>query len=66
MIGLIKKIFGTKNEREVARIRKTLIPMVYAYEDQLSAMSDEELRAQTKAWQEELGVIEDDEQLARR
>lgn len=66
MIGLIKKIFGTKNEREVARIRKTLVPMVYAYEDQLRAMSDEELRAQTKAWQEELGVIEDDEQLAHR
>mgnify|MGYP001387426791 FL=1 len=54
MIGLIKKIFGTKNDREVTRIKKTLVPQVYAYENQLSAMSDEDLRVQTKEWQEEI------------
>ncbi len=66
MIGLIKKIFGTKNDREVTRIKKTLVPQVYAYENQLSAMSDEDLRVQTKEWQEELSSFEDDDELARR
>ena len=59
MLGFIKKIFGTKNDREIKRIEKSLIQQVYAYADQLEAMSDDELRGQTRAWQEELGAIED-------
>jgi len=66
MLGFIKKIFGTKNDREIKRIEKSLIQQVYAYADQLEAMSDDELRGQTRAWQEELGAIEDDDQLALR
>lgn len=66
MIGLIKKIFGTKNDREVARINKTLVPQVYAYENQLAAMSDGDLRVQTKEWQEEISSIEDNDALAHR
>ena len=66
MLGFIKKIFGTKNDREIKRIEKSLIQRVYAYADQLEAMSDDELRGQTRAWQEELGSIEDDDQLASR
>ena len=66
MLGFIKKIFGTKNDREIKRIEKSLIQQVYAYADQLDAMSDDELRGQTRAWQEELGVIEDNDQLALR
>ena len=63
---IIKKIFGTKNDREIKRIEKSLIQRVYAYADQLEGMSDDELRGQTRAWQEELGAIEDDDQLALR
>ena len=66
MLGFIKKIFGTKNDREIKRIEKSLIQRVYAYADQLEGMSDDELRGQTRAWQEELGAIEDDDQLALR
>ena len=66
MLGFIKKIFGTKNDREIKRIEKSLIQQVYAYADQLEAMSDDELRDQTRAWQEELSAIEDDDQLALR
>ena len=66
MIGLIKKIFGTKNDREVTRIKKTLVPQVYAYENQLAAMSDGDLRVQTKEWQEELSSFEDNDVLAHR
>ena len=49
MLGFIKKIFGTKNDREIKRIEKSLIQQVYAYADQLEAMSDDELRGQTRA-----------------
>ena len=66
MLGFIKKIFGTKNDRMIKRIEKSLIQRVYAYADQLEAMSDDELRGQTRAWQEELSAIDDEDQLALR
>ena len=66
MIGLIKKIFGTKNEREIERIRKALVPAVYVFEEELKGLSDEGLRAKTKAWREELGGIEDQQDLDAR
>ncbi|SVD09416.1 uncharacterized protein METZ01_LOCUS362270, partial [marine metagenome] len=66
MIGLIKRIFGTKNEREVGKIRSSLVPVVDAFSEKIKALSDDELCAKTKAWQEELKPIEDDEQLAYR
>ena len=55
MIGFIKKIFGSKNEREIKRISDALVPPVYVFEDELKGLSDDQLRAKTKAWQEELG-----------
>ena len=66
MIGLFKKIFGSKNEREIERIRKALVPAVYAFEDELKGLSDESLRDKTKAWQKELGGIEDQHELDAR
>ena len=66
MIGFIKKIFGTKNDREVAKIRNSLVPVVDAFSEQVKGLSDDELRAKTKAWQEELKLIKDDDQLAYR
>ena len=66
MIGLIKRIFGTKNEREVGKIRSSLVPAVDAFSEKIKALSDDELCAKTKAWQEELKPIEDDAQLAYR
>ncbi|MCS7337364.1 MAG: preprotein translocase subunit SecA [Verrucomicrobiae bacterium] len=48
MIGyLIKKIFGTKNEREVRRLRNTLVPKINELEQQYQALSDEQIRAKT-------------------
>ena len=66
MIGLIKKIFGTRNDREVAKIRNSLVPSVSAFSEEVKALSDDELRTKTKAWQEELKDIEEDDQLAYR
>lgn len=54
MVGwILKKILGSKNQREVKR----LMPMVRRINDldrQFSALSDDELRAKTAAWNEEL------------
>ncbi|MDP7009951.1 MAG: preprotein translocase subunit SecA [Verrucomicrobiota bacterium] len=66
MIGIIKKIFGSKNEREVGKIRKTLVPAVDAFSEKVKGLSDDALRAKTKAWQEELQQIEEDDRLAYR
>ena len=66
MLGIIKKIFGTKNEREIKRIENALIPQVNAYAEQLEGMSNDELRDQTREWQQELSKISDEEQLALR
>ena len=43
---LLKKIFGSKNEREVKRMLKT-VQVVNALEEQVVALSDEQLRAKT-------------------
>ena len=66
MIGFIKKLFGTKNEREVKRIETDLIPKVYAFEKPLQSLQDDELRAKTATWKEELAAIKDDNELAAR
>ncbi len=59
MIGnLIKKIVGTKNERELKRIGP-LVDSANGFEEKMKAMSDEELRAQTPRFKERLANGED-------
>ncbi|UZJ61416.1 preprotein translocase subunit SecA [Pseudomonas sp. KU26590] len=43
---LLKKLFGSKNEREVKRMLKT-VQVVNSFEEQMLALSDEQLRAKT-------------------
>ena len=65
MTGLIKMIFGSRNDREV----KKLWPLVKEINDAeagLQKLSDDELRAKTAAWKEELAKIEDKEELAQK
>jgi preprotein translocase subunit SecA len=45
---LLKKLFGSKNEREVKRMLKT-VQLVNAFEEQMVALSDDQLRAKTKS-----------------
>jgi preprotein translocase subunit SecA len=64
MIGLIKKFFD-RNEREV----KKLWPRVKEINDLeagLQTLSDDDLRAKTAAWKEELSKIEDKDELAQK
>ena len=66
MIGfIIKKIFGSKNDREVKRLRP-LVAKINALEQELQSGSEEVLRQKTAAWKAELSKIEDNEELARK
>src|SRR5208283_6145464 len=66
MIGFIfKKLFGSKNEREVRRLRP-LVAKVNAFETELQGQSEEVLRQKTAAWKQELSAITDQAALAAR
>ena len=66
MIGfIIKKVIGSKNEREVKRLRP-LVAKINEFEAELQKLPDEALREKTAAWKAELSKIEDNEELARR
>jgi len=66
MIGFIfRKFIGSKNEREVKRLRP-LVAKINALELELQKLPDDALRQKTQAWQEELAKIEDLELLKSR
>lgn len=46
MLGLVKKIFGDANEREIKRMMKN-VDIINSLESKYEALSDEELQAQT-------------------
>jgi preprotein translocase subunit SecA len=54
MIGnILKKLFGTKNDREVKRIRKQ-VEIINSFEVEIQKLSDEELKAKTVEFKEKL------------
>ena len=54
MIGsILKKIMGTKNERELKRLQ-VLVDAINAYEPAISALTDQELRAKTDEFKKRL------------
>ena len=59
---LLKKLFGSKNEREVKRMLKT-VQAVNALEEQMLALSDEQLRAKTDEFKARLAQGETLDQL---
>jgi preprotein translocase subunit SecA len=66
MIGfIVRKFIGSKNEREVKRLRP-LVTSINGFEEQLQKLPDDALPQKTAAWKEELSKIEDKEQLAAR
>src|SRR5438105_1302004 len=66
MIGfIVKKFIGSKNEREVKKLRP-MVAKINAFEAELQKVSDDALRQKTAAWKEELSRIEDKAELARR
>ena len=59
---LLKKIVGSKNQRELKQIYP-VVEKINALEKELESASDDDLRAKTKAWQERLHAIEDFDEL---
>jgi preprotein translocase subunit SecA len=55
MFSLLKKIFGTRNDRLLKQLRRQ-VQQINALEPQMQAMSDEALRAQTIAFRERLNA----------
>jgi preprotein translocase subunit SecA len=65
MTGLIKMIFGSRNDREVKRL-KPFVSQINEIENGLQKLSDDDLRAKTAEWKEELAAIEDKDELAQK
>ncbi len=51
---LLKKLFGSQNEREVKRMLKT-VQIVNGFEEQMLGLSDEQLRGKTQEFKARLG-----------
>ncbi|KAF0177492.1 MAG: preprotein translocase subunit SecA [Limisphaerales bacterium] len=65
MLGTIfKKIFGSKNERELKRLWP-LVKQINEFEAALQSQPEQVLRDKTAAWKTKLSTIKDDAELAR-
>jgi len=65
MIGLIfRKIFGSRNDREVRRLRP-LVARINQIELELQSQPESVLREKTAAWKAKLSAITDNEELRR-
>jgi len=54
MIGsVLKKVFGSKNEREINKLRP-IVDEINALEPQMQALSDDQLKAKTQAFRERI------------
>jgi preprotein translocase subunit SecA len=57
MVGwILKKILGSRNQRELRRLTP-LVRRINEFDEQFKSLSDDELRAKTAAWKEELSKI---------
>src|ERR1043166_5195467 len=66
MIGfIVKKFIGSKNERELRKLRP-LVTRINEIEAGLQKESDDVLRQKTAAWKEELSKVQDNAELVRR
>src|SRR4051794_10311006 len=66
MIGfIVKKFLGSKNEREVKKLRP-MVAKINEIEATLHSLSDDDLRQKTAKWKEELSAIKDNDTLRLR
>ncbi|HZC35181.1 MAG TPA: DEAD/DEAH box helicase, partial [Chthoniobacterales bacterium] len=62
---VLKKILGSKNQRELRRLRP-MVEQINRIEQEYQALSDSELQAKSLAWKQELSTIQDPDLLAKR
>ena len=66
MVSLMfRKVIGSKNQREIRRIRP-LVEKINRLEEQFQSLTDEQLREKTAQWKGELSKIDDPDALARK
>ena len=53
VLGLIKKVFGTKNDRDIKRIQE-IVDQVNSLESSIKELSDEKLKAKTNEFKDKL------------
>src|SRR5947208_6134275 len=62
MVGwILKKIVGSKNQRELRRLAPT-VRRINEFDEQFKSLSDDALRAKTAAWKDELTKISNPEE----
>src|SRR5436309_7027097 len=62
MVGwILKKIVGSKNQRELRQLAP-MVRRINEFDEQFKSLSDDALRAKTAAWKEELTKIADPEE----
>jgi preprotein translocase subunit SecA len=62
---ILRKVLGSKNQREVRRIRP-LIEKINLLEEQFQSLTEDQLRERTAQWKKDLANIDDPDELARR
>jgi preprotein translocase subunit SecA len=62
---ILRKILGSKNTRELKRIAP-IVRRINEFDEQFKSLSDDELRAKTAGWKEELSRISDLEEQWKR
>src|ERR1700736_2370375 len=66
MVGrILKKIVGSKNQRELRRLAP-MVRRINEFDEQFKSLSDDGLRAKTAVWKDELAKISDPEEQWRR
>src|SRR6184192_670541 len=58
---ILKKIVGSKNQRELRRLTP-VVRRINEFDEQFKSLSDDALRAKTAAWKDELAKISDPEE----
>ena len=62
---ILKKILGSKNQREIRRMQP-IVRSINAFDEQFKALSDDDLRAKTLAWKAEVSALGDPVAVADR
>src|ERR1700693_98783 len=62
---ILRKVLGSKNQREVRRIRP-VVDKINQLEQEFQALTEDQLREKTLGWKKDLANIDDPDELARR
>src|ERR1700674_3633750 len=62
---ILRKVLGSKNQREIRRIRP-LVEKINQLEQQFQSLTEDQLREKTALWKKDLANIDDPDELARR